>query len=45
LGGAAVIEEATPKPSAQWPIAKEMHKAENAQDKNNRGMRAIMVMK
>ncbi len=31
------IEETTPKPGAKRPIAKEMHKKENSQDKNSRG--------
>jgi len=30
LGGAAVAEEATPKPDAKKPIAKETHEAGNA---------------
>ncbi len=34
LGGAAVAEEATPKPGAKKPIAKEMHEVENAQNGN-----------
>ena len=42
---AAVAKEATPKPGKNRPITKDMHKVENAQDKNNRGVGAIMVMK
>jgi len=45
LGGAADIEDATPKPGAKKLIAKEMHIARNAQDMNNRGMGDIVVMK
>jgi hypothetical protein len=46
LGAASVAEEATPKPGAQRPIAKDMHKAENSKDMNNQGViRAIMTMK
>ena len=30
LGSAAVAEEATPKPGAKKPIAKDTHEAENA---------------
>jgi hypothetical protein len=44
LSAAADAEVATPE-GAQKSIAKEMHKAKNSQDMNNRGVWAIMAMK
>ena len=45
MGGTAAAEEATPKPGAKKPIAKEMHNVENAQKRNKRVVGTIMVMK
>jgi hypothetical protein len=42
-GGAAVADEVTPKPGAKKTIAKEIHEAENAQDRTNRGVGATVV--
>jgi len=44
LSGAAAAKEETPNPGAKKPIAKEMHKVKKAQDMNNRGVGAIMIM-
>ena len=38
MSGAAVAEEATPKPDAKKAIAKETHEAENAYAMLNRGV-------